>query len=225
MKWFYGKTWNTTVDLTRSTLFIEVQPNTTYILNSTNLGNLYYAVILLNNIGDNSALYSTNFTTGNITFTTTAETHYCAIVFRYVNEAENMTKDMFDNIQIQLKIEPAVFVLNSNGVYEEFIKKQDNVVEELNVSALLQNGWTQNGGCQIFKQNEVVHICLCVQNGTTKTILQLPENFRPKEFAFYPYSIDGDNISSWLTLVPSGWIEISGYGIGKTIFANFSYKI
>lgn len=48
-------------------------------------------------------------------------------------------------------------------------------INELNVANLLENSWEQYYLCQIFKENNLVHLQLCVRNGTATTILTLPE--------------------------------------------------
>ena len=48
-------------------------------------------------------------------------------------------------------------------------------VDELNVADLLENSWEQYYLCQIFKENNLVHLQLCVRNGTATRILTLPE--------------------------------------------------
>ena len=48
-------------------------------------------------------------------------------------------------------------------------------ISELNVANLLENSWEQYYLCQIFKENNLVHLQLCVRNGTATTILTLPE--------------------------------------------------
>lgn len=51
-------------------------------------------------------------------------------------------------------------------------------IEELNVANLLENGWEQYYKCQIFKENDIVHIQLCVRYGTATRILTLPERIQ-----------------------------------------------
>lgn len=48
-------------------------------------------------------------------------------------------------------------------------------ISELNVANLLENNWEQYYLCQIFKENNLVHLQLCVRNGTATRILTLPE--------------------------------------------------
>lgn len=52
---------------------------------------------------------------------------------------------------------------------------EKNKINELNVANLLENSWEQYYLCQIFKENNLVHLQLCVRNGTATSILTLPE--------------------------------------------------
>lgn len=48
-------------------------------------------------------------------------------------------------------------------------------ISELNVANLLENSWEKYYLCQIFKENNLVHLQLCVRNGTATRILTLPK--------------------------------------------------
>ena len=51
-------------------------------------------------------------------------------------------------------------------------------IYELNVANLLENEWQEYNLCQIFKENDLIHLQLCVRNGTATRILTLPERIQ-----------------------------------------------
>lgn len=108
------------------------------------------------------------------------------------------------------------------------IEELENVLktEELNVANLLQNGWEQYNCCQIFKQNKVVHVNLCIRRGTTSDILELPEGFRPTETLFFVLTATGgDNTNMYGSVSKSGKISCSSANIGKLMMMNFAFKV
>lgn len=106
--------------------------------------------------------------------------------------------------------------------------EQKQKVEELNINNMLKNGWVIHGNsvCQIFKENGIVHIQLCVKDGTTPNILTLPEGWRPEKNLFFPASVQDGNVGGlYGCAYPNGDVSISSVNAGKLTFINFSYKV
>ena len=104
--------------------------------------------------------------------------------------------------------------------------KTDLISQELDVSSLLQNNWTEYNMCQIFKINNIVHLQLCVRNGTETTVMTLPEGYRPSKTMFIPATINGSNVTDpYVSINASGQIQCANANKGNLMFINSTYKV
>ena len=107
--------------------FIKVSSNTKYTMSSTLSSGQTTGQIQINEF-DESKNYITS-TFSNVTlleFTTNVTTKYLRIGYR-VDRQENIMLEQGNYTSYERYIEPQIFVRNSNGVYEEFIKKSEEV--------------------------------------------------------------------------------------------------
>ncbi len=109
----------------------------------------------------------------------------------------------------------------NNGVWTEWTGP-----ESLNVDQLLRHGWVihTTGTCNIFKDKHVVHLQLCVREGTKNTILQLPIQYRPKTSFFFPANTEG-GVGSYAHIDTNGIVSTANAIVGKLIFINISYEV
>lgn len=93
------------------------------------------------------------------------------------------------------------------------------------LSVTLENGWEQYNSCQIFKDKNIVHLCLAVRKGTATTILTLPEKYRPAGTMFLPATINGSGVTDqYVSVSNGGAIQCANANIGNLIFVNASFK-
>lgn len=97
---------------------------------------------------------------------------------------------------------------------------------ELDVSKLLINSWGIHADteCFIFKDKHIVHIQLCVKEGTANNIAILPEKYRPQKLIFFPLTTN-DKIASYGSVNTNGYIQCDNSLVGKLLFINFTYRI
>jgi len=164
----------------------------------------------LNKINENGVVYAG----GNALNKPVTTNGYCiTLIYEYDN---NYKKQIFYTQD------------NSNGSFERIC--QGGVWDEWegdeNISVNLENGWEQYNSCQIFKDKNIVHLCLTVRNGTTTTILTLPEKYRPAGTIFLPATINGSGTTDpYVAVSKSGAVQCANVNIGKLIFINASYKV
>lgn len=99
---------------------------------------------------------------------------------------------------------------------------------ELDINSLLQDGWSQYCPGQIFKENGIVHIAVCLTGGTSQTILALPSDFLPatKDIFFIPITGVNENSEEFYgSISKEGLLQCSPPLLGKLIFINVSYKV
>ena len=117
----------------RNTEYIGVKNNTDYTISAK------YSKILQINVmiydEDKKFIKEVGWNNVPYTFTTTDTTKYIMFALRESSNANITTKDITE-VQVEpgskatsyeAYIEPQIFVRNSNGVYEEFIKKQEDI--------------------------------------------------------------------------------------------------
>lgn len=139
----------------------------------------------------------------------------------------NLNK-MQDNIDDAKAEKTEVATLNTKVTNLENTKanKTDLIPQELDVSSLLQNNWTEYNMCQIFKINNIVHLQLCVRNGTETTVMTLPEGYRPSKTMFIPATINGSNVTDpYVSINASGQIQCANANKGNLMFINSTYKV
>ena len=128
-----GTTWNR-VEITISNL----KPNTKYTINSIVTNTTQGYAGLLCDYGNNSVRYVTNKEKFNAKITIVTDENGKVTLQFYTNYSSTTQNSsaIFSEIQLEegekattykAYIEPKLFVRNSNGVYEEFIKKNEEV--------------------------------------------------------------------------------------------------
>lgn len=114
--------------------------------------------------------------------------------------------------------------LFTNGTWSEWVETSPKNIQELEVSDLLKNGWTQHEVCQIFKKDKIVHLALCVKNGTGAIIAELPAGFRPKQLMYFPCSSNNPSVTNYVAINAGGNISCQENLFGKLIFINVCYE-
>lgn len=161
--------------------FIEVLGNTKYTISSTLISGQTAGQLQINEFDKNKNFITNTFkNTTLLEFTTGANTKYLRVGYR-VDRQENIMLEQGDYTSYEAYIEPQIFVKNSNGVYEEFIKKDE--VEEVKITSLI-NGATLNNGWQnkLFRMGNLCHLELAFVPNTTNdiAIYQIPARFAPR---------------------------------------------
>lgn len=104
---------------------------------------------------------------------------------------------------------------------EEDLKK----IDEIEVTKLLKNNWIQHAKCQIFKENNIVHIILCVKEGTSNIIMTLPQEFRPNETIYFPCNTQEATTANYCSITNSGNLTCANGLTGKLLFINIAFKV
>lgn len=112
----------------RNVGYIKVKPNTTYTISNNN----NYAQYVYEYDENRSFIQYIPNTESNFTFTTTSTTRY--IKFRTkVSTVENDLTTLFqieqgeNATEYEAYVEPVIYVKNDNGIYEEFIRKEEGI--------------------------------------------------------------------------------------------------
>lgn len=206
--------------------FIKVSSNTKYTMSSTLSSGQTTGQIQINEF-DESKNYITS-TFSNVTlleFTTNVTTKYLRIGYR-VDRQENIMLEQGNYTSYERYIEPQIFVRNSNGVYEEFIK---NNIKEIS--------FTKNDANAIFyesvyaTENEV-QICGDIRysytSGTNLKAFTIDSKYLPiinneDNKLRYPISTDkGSN--GYAEVNPSGEVYIHTNGVATAAIINIRYR-
>ena len=206
--------------------FIKVSSNTKYTMSSTLSSGQTTGQIQINEF-DESKKYITS-TFSNVTlleFTTNVTTKYLRIGYR-VDRQENIMLEQGNYTSYERYIEPQIFVRNSNGVYEEFIK---NNIKEIS--------FTKNDANAIFyesvyaTENEV-QICGDIRysytSGTNLKAFTIDSKYLPiinneDNKLRYPISTDkGSN--GYAEVNPSGEVYIHTNGVATAAIINIRYR-
>lgn len=104
-------------------------------------------------------------------------------------------------------------------------KKQK--IEELNINSMLKNGWVihSDTGCQIFKQGKVIHVQLCIKEGTSNIVMTLPNEYRPNKLTYFPCTSNKLDAVGYFSISSTGILSVNNYLTGQLIFINVSYKV
>ena len=132
--------------------YLEVKPNTNYTISTATVTTLR---VTQYNANKKFVSRSTNSENNSLTITTTDTTKYIRISSKI---------DIIDSIQLEqgssatsfeAYIEPKIYVLNNNGVYEEFIKKATEFKIVSTMGSKDFNTFTKNGFYQCNFQNGI----------------------------------------------------------------------
>ena len=216
----------------RNTEYIGVKNNTDYTISAKYSKTLQINVMIYDE--DKKFIKEVGWNNVPYTFTTTDTTKYIMFALRESSNANITTKDI---TEIQLEqgskatsyeayIEPKIFVRNSNGVYEEFIK---NNIKEIS--------FTKNDANAIFyesvyaTENEV-QICGDIRysytSGTNLKAFTIDSKYLPiinKEDNKLRYPISTDKGSNGYAEVnPSGEVYIHTNGVATAAIINIRYR-
>lgn len=113
----------------------------------------------------------------------------------------------------------------SKNIYERVEKLEE--ITELNVANLLSNDWVVHNdtGNQIFKQGNIVHIQLCVRDGSERIIMRLPSGYRPNKLTYLPCTSNRLDATNYVGISNIGDISVPNDLVGKLLFINVSYKV
>lgn len=163
--------------------YIKVEPNTAYTISNNN----NYAQYLYEYDENRNFIQYTANTESVFTFTTTSTTRYLRFRTK-ISTVENDLTTLFQvepgptATEIEKYIEPTIYVKNDNDVYEEFIKKEDNIKERQ-----IEMYTTHIANCTVNKLYKQFNMCtldfegdLYYDVGTYNDLGKIPIEFLPK---------------------------------------------
>lgn len=190
--------------------FIKIEGNTTYTISKT-AGKTFRIATSKNMPVNSGEILSTtvNHEGTEITITTEPDAKYLFINYYNASNGDTIGEEkMKDSLQVEINtvatpyedyVEPRIYIRNLNGVYEEFIKKQEDT-GWINGTTI---GNDNNNQIRYRKVGNIVYISsmlylkeLITVNGMSNyNLFTLPENFRPAFGQRGTISIKGtDNI-------------------------------
>ena len=216
----------------RNTEYIGVKNNTDYTISAKYSKTLQINVMIYDE--DKKFIKEVGWNNVPYTFTTTDTTKYIMFALRESSNANITTKDITE-VQVEPGskvtpyedyIEPQIYVRNSNGVYEEFIK---NNIKEIS--------FTKNDANAIFyesvyaTENEV-QICGDIRysytNGTILKAFTIDSKYLPiintsDNKLRYPISTD-KGANGYAEVKPNGEVYIYTNGVATAAIINIRYR-
>lgn len=171
--------------------FIEVSGSTKYTMSSTLISGQTAGQIQINEFDENKNYNSATFL--NVTtleFTTKSNTKYLRVGYR-IDRQENVMLEQGSKTSYEPYVEPQIYIKNSNDVYEEFIKKDEEtylITNEAEHDGTSYYSLKRKENLVIFSFN-----ALRIKNITQNTwfkICEIPNSIKPNA-NFVPVILSG----------------------------------
>lgn len=220
------------------TIYIKVQSNTTYTISREILTDTFAIGMGPNipTVDEQVSEYKTYSTNDTVMITTGENDNYIYIYLLWTNGEETTLEAILESLQIEQGstateyeecIEPKIYVLNDNGVYEEFISKEDEVIDFQNRVVFNESIGAYT---QFRKSGKIISITYQGENKahTQGDILcTIPKEYAPSKILSAPSTGYGACYGSVLNS-PDGVItigQISSTTASTRIVFNMTYII